>query len=427
MKIDTNLPNDNLFKGKFNIKKRLVVLCLFMIFISVLSGYIHVWVGKNIDVLPTGMDVSLACLGASVAILVSVYVIFKKYLNLLIHDALCIHTPCSAQHIIIRKSYHQTVADLARYNSVLGSQLREAIGQTETAVLGVVGRMVKIHEQTCSQVEMIGSSSEKSNELISATHEQVLKNHEVIQALNTFSDSQTEQLLDNLGRIERLSDEMEQMRPLVNDVADIADRTNLLALNAAIEAARAGDAGRGFAVVADEVRKLSNQTNKSAQEIADRITRVASQARTETENAKHTISNNDKSHKFKSLAGSLSSIEERFKTSSDHLEQIIRDVDATNKIIVEEVSTVLGEIQFQDVLRQRVEHVNNGLDDLGRFARETQLWLEGSGEMPSQLLSEHLDLLKDKYVMQEQRVTHEKVVGKAGGNHSDSGLKIELF
>ncbi|MDD1724783.1 MAG: methyl-accepting chemotaxis protein, partial [Methanospirillum sp.] len=64
---------------------------------------------------------------------------------------------------------------------------------------------------------------------------------------------------------------MEEIGKIIGLIRDISDQTGLLALNAAIEAARAGDAGRGFAVVADEVKTLAQETQKSAENIADII------------------------------------------------------------------------------------------------------------------------------------------------------------
>lgn len=72
------------------------------------------------------------------------------------------------------------------------------------------------------------------------------------------------QMVDN---IKNLTHDVLQMDEIAENVAEIADQTNLLSLNAAIEAARAGEQGRGFAVVADEVRKLAGQSKEAVNRV----------------------------------------------------------------------------------------------------------------------------------------------------------------
>jgi len=78
--------------------------------------------------------------------------------------------------------------------------------------------------------------------------------------------------------ISQLSNEIDQIKEVLNVINGIAEQTSLLALNAAIEAARAGEQGRGFAVVADEVRQLSSRTQEATVNIANKIETLRSAA-----------------------------------------------------------------------------------------------------------------------------------------------------
>ncbi len=87
--------------------------------------------------------------------------------------------------------------------------------------------------------------------------------------------SEVKNVNHEMGGMKKNISELSQMAGNINNfvstISKISEQTNLLALNAAIEAARAGDAGRGFSVVADEVRSLANNTNASANEVAELV------------------------------------------------------------------------------------------------------------------------------------------------------------
>lgn len=82
-------------------------------------------------------------------------------------------------------------------------------------------------------------------------------------------------LTTHLGRsIAKLEDHAVQIEGFLDDIRNLASKTNLLALNATIEAARAGNAGRGFAVVAGEVKSRSADTKRASDLIRDLITGI---------------------------------------------------------------------------------------------------------------------------------------------------------
>jgi methyl-accepting chemotaxis protein len=412
---DLPAPPEKLLK-KIGAAIIFVSLCAYLFY-----PLLHEWVG-----VPARIEIALTGLIASGMVMALTVRIVKPYLDFA-YSSMTTHDKCSTQSLCIRATFLQTAVDMEKYNNILSRQLRETVAQTETAVLQVVERMVVINEKSTAQMERIGSSTEKSVELMQATEQQLQINKEVIGALDLFAHHQIKELEENLLRIERLANDVAMLQPLVEKISEIADRTNLLALNAAIEAVRAGEAGKGFAVIAGEVRQLCNQTNEAAQEISTNISALVNKTIHEAKGAQQSISKQKDSEQFGKLAEKIAHIAERFGSASLFLGDITRNIDEANKIIANEVSTALGEIQFQDVVRQRVENVNNSLDRLGEFSHQVVLWLEGKEELPAERLRLSLTDLEDSYVMKEQRIVHEAALGRASANAAEAPSRIELF
>ncbi|WP_404315607.1 methyl-accepting chemotaxis protein [Bacillus lumedeiriae] len=68
-----------------------------------------------------------------------------------------------------------------------------------------------------------------------------------------------------------MKNNMKNVERVIQQVKEIASRSNILGLNASIEAARSGEYGRGFSVVADEIRKMAANSNSAAEDIQKQL------------------------------------------------------------------------------------------------------------------------------------------------------------
>lgn len=303
------------------------------------------------------------------------------------------------------------ISTLQQAFAVLKQQVHATIQTSETAVMSMMERMNRVHDNTASLRERILEAVARSERLSSDSLSQAGRNGEAVSGLADHQRQFDQSRQENLERVRAVASQVRQLTPLVALIGDIARQTNLLAINASIEAARAGKDGAGFKVVAAEVRRLSNQTTDAARQITEGISAAAEAIDHEVE----VVENG----KGVSAVTQLTEIAEHIRLMSDTLSDVVpylgslsTQMDSGMEQVTTDIIDTLGDMQFQDINRQLLEQINNALTSLSNHFSQLYELIDGQAPPPPVLLEELLAIWTKNYVMHSQRVAHAAATGR---------------
>ena len=329
-----------------------------------------------------------------------------------------------------RMAIKNELRDSEPYIDVMREQIGDSLTESESEVMQVIEQISYLNERSNLQRERIAQSIQSGKALTEATQLRAENNKQIVAALEMQMQEQTRELRSDFEHVQSMATEVRALTPLIKIITTIAQQTSLLALNAEIEAARAGNAGRGFAVVAFEVRKLSVSSTKAAADIAAKIHATCARVDREMAEAQASLKRHESNEAMRHLVADLNGMQMEFSKNGQLLLDVITEVDENYAVNVQRLSEALGHIQFQDVMRQRMEHVQEALTEMREHLQnmsESTFNLSCNGKSEhtfKELLAAH----RSSYHMASQHVTHTNVVSGGGASEQDhSRPAIELF
>ena len=322
------------------------------------------------------------------------------------------------------RAVSEHLRQLNEVDEVLVSQLRGTVDASEKTAVETMGGLDRLEADIQGMVDGVASSNLDGKDF----GEEFRTNAASIRELSDYIVRLPEMMAQTQTSLEKMVRNVLELQHSIQSIRDLGEQTNMLALNAAIEAARAGEQGRGFAVVADEVRTLANRSTATATEIETAINALAEQAKSEMgeELDQSRKAEEEISGRLSGLSTSIEKIGQSYEGMRAHYQGLIDRLTENNQRIADQIIELIGSNQSQDVLRQRIEHVNHTVARKSEQVVKIAEYLrqpDGTFE-PGDLAAEGLF---DEYVMEEQRDTHRAVTGDSGEPEGSGAAKIELF
>jgi len=254
-----------------------------------------------------------------------------------------------------------SIVDISKQNLKVADDIKEISQKTERLVLSQNSKIVQTSKMSLEikdkLIEMVKEVENERDKIVGSNVILTKTKNEILELANKVQSGARRQNELSLS-FEKLSQEANDVKNILDVISDIADQTNLLALNAAIEAARAGEHGRGFAVVADEIRKLAEKTQKSLLDIESTINLILQSI---SQNAQEL---SDSAKEIEELSSVSNETEGRINEAVKAMNEVVEINKITVKHIEENTKQTELIMRYIDEINETSKSVSKNIDDV---------------------------------------------------------------
>ena len=299
----------------------------------------------------------------------------------------------------------ETHSQVNDYVAILKGQMDGISAITEDASMELMKALYEIESSIQDSIDNVELGQKNALSCKEKSADEFTKAAERLSSIKAMISTQREQQIADTEAIQGVMREVENLKELTELVKNIASQTNLLALNAAIEAARAGEYGRGFAVVAEQVRILSSQSSEAAEKIESGIKSALDAAHLQGEKMLNSTRANDTCELLTGFSESLENITTHYRVLEELNPKMLACFSQSATDVAVKVSGAIAKIQFQDIIRQRTEHVKLEQDAIVSLFGQFSSYINNREHFDESFNLSTKEMF-EKYVMEDQRKIH---------------------
>lgn len=256
-----------------------------------------------------------------------------------------------------------------------------------------MGNMV---DETVGNVQSLSNSAKKMGEYNNSANE----NLKDLMEINKSTNASVDEIQQQTAQTNQSALEIQEAISLI---ADIASQTNLLSLNASIEAARAGEHGKGFAVVATEIRMLADQSNESAEKIANIAGQLIENSNQSVSTMAHVTEIMGKQNeKLEHTSQMFKELNQEISFVSNAVENISTEVEGLGRVKNKLVEVLSGLSALSEEYAASSEETSAAMDELNmivdRCDKNTEQLVVISGELKGNTSKFTLDNVREQVV-----------------------------